>query len=262
MSPKAQFRSHLKLRITYKNKTMENLLTLIKNRHSSRQLFDPSRPVAKDDLHKILEAGSWAPTAHNMQNFEVILVDDKKLLASISSIEAPVSLTFVRENYAQLSFSEDELRKRKTGVLATTFPQSWRNPDIKQEDLNNDDRGAFLREELNSTPVLGIVLYDPSRRAPASEGDFLGIISLGCAMENMWIMANSLGIDFHIVSSLSNGPMGTGIKKLLNIPENIVITCSFRLGYAVNAGKYIRVRRDVEDFTYHNIYGEKVPEEV
>ena len=35
------------------------------------------------------------------------------------------------------------------------------------------------------------------------ENDFLGVISLGCAMENMWLMAHSLGIGVHIVSSLS-----------------------------------------------------------
>ena len=84
---------------------MNDLLTLIKDRHSSRVFFDPERPVAKDDLHKILEAGSWAPTAHNMQNFEVVIVDDKKIIEAIAEIKAPVSLTFVKENYKQLSFS-------------------------------------------------------------------------------------------------------------------------------------------------------------
>jgi nitroreductase len=237
---------------------MDYLLKLIKNRHSSRVFFDPKRPVAKDDLHKILEAGNWAPTAHNMQNFEVIIVDDKKLIETIAGVEAPTSLTFVKENYKQFSFSEEELRKKKTGVLASTFPPAWRKPDIKEEDLTEGAHNTFMQEELNTTPVLGIVLYDPSRRAPASEGDFLGIISLGCVMENMWLMANSLGIDFHIVSTLSNGPYEKTIKKLMNIPDNLIIAYSFRLGYGIKTPNYVRVRRDVEDFTHHNKYGVKV----
>ncbi len=236
---------------------MNDFLTLIKSRHSSREFFDPKRPVVKDDLHKILEAGSWAPTAHNMQNYEVIIVDDKKLIETIADIKAPISLTFVRENFKQFSFSVEELQKKKTGVLATTFPPAWRKPNVKKADLTTANRDAFMQEELNSTPVLGIVLYDPSRRAPASKGDFLGIISLGCVMENMWLMANSLGVNFHIVSSLSDGPFEKGIKQLLNIPKNLVIAYSFRLGYGVDNNNYIRVRRDVEDFTYHNKYGEK-----
>jgi nitroreductase len=236
---------------------MNDLLKLMKERHSSRVFFDPNRVVSKDDLRKILEAGSWAPTAHNMQNFEVIIVDDKNLIGTIAGLKAPISLTFIRENYKQLSFSVEELKKKKTGVLGAMFPPAWRKPHIKKEDVKITDRDLFMQEELNSTPVLGIVLYDPFRRAPASSGDFLGIISLGCVMENMWLMANSLGIDFHIVSSLSNGSMKRGIKKLLNIPASLVIAYSFRLGYAVNSTEYLRVRREVNDFTHHNEYSKK-----
>jgi len=234
-----------------------DLLTLIRDRHSSRVLFDPKKPVKKEDLNKILEAASWAPTAHNMQNYEVVIIDDKKVIKEISTVKAPVSLTFVRENYNQLSFSEAELEQKKTGILGTMFPPAWQKPNIKKYEITEDDRNSFFKEELNTTPLLGLVLYDPSRRAPASEGDFLGIISLGCVMENMWLMANSLGINFHIVSSLSNGPYEKKIKELLGIPKNLVIAYSFRLGYATTTYKYVRVRRDIEDFTHHNIYGNK-----
>ena len=236
---------------------MNDLLALIKERHSSRVFFDPKRLIAKDDLHRILEAGSWAPTAHNMQNFEVMIVDDKKLISAIGRIKAPVSLTFVKENYKQFSFSEEELEKKKTGVLATMFPPAWRKLNMKKKDITASDRDSFMQEELNSTPVLGIVLYDPSRRAPASAGDFLGIISLGCVMENMWLMANSLGIDFHIVSSLSSGAFEKGIRRLLKIPGQFKIAYSFRLGYAAKAVRYLRVRRDVKDFVHLNKYGDK-----
>jgi len=73
-------------------------------------------------------------------------------------------------------------------------------------------------------------------------------------MENMWLMANGLGIDFHIVSSLSNKPMAKQIKKLLDIPEHLSIAYSFRLGYAVKKYKYVRVRRDVQHIMHHNGY--------
>lgn len=236
---------------------MKNLLTIIKERHSTRMLFDPKRPVQKKDLHNILEAGSWAPTAHNMQNFEVVVVDNKEIIKQIASIKAHVSLTFIKENYKQLSFSLNELLKKKTGILGTIFPPAWRKKNIKKSEITEEDRNAFMEEELNTTPTLCLVLYDSSRRAPASEGDFLGIISLGCVMENMWLMANSLGIDFHIVSTLSDKPFETRIKKILKIPKNLVIAFSFRLGYAVKKPNNLRVRRDVEDFTHLNKYGEK-----
>jgi nitroreductase len=115
-----------------------------------------------------------------------------------------------------------------------------------------------MQRPFPKCPVLLVIVYDPGKRAPASEGDFLGIISLGCVMENMWLMANSLGISFHIVSSLSSGVVGKQVKNILRIPENLQIAFSCRLGYAVSAPeKYLRVRRDIKDFISHNKFGSK-----
>jgi nitroreductase len=236
---------------------MIELLKLMQDRQSTRMPYDTSRPIPKQDLKQILEAGRWAPTAHNMQNFELIVVDDEKVLQSIGNIRRPVSETFVRENYKQLSFSEEELLRKKTGVLAAMFPPAWRNPEFKL-DVKDEDSDLSIQRPMPSCPLLIVIVYDPSKRAPASEGDFLGIISLGCVMENMWLTANSLGISFHIVSSLSSGSVGKEVKSILHIPENLQIAFSCRLGYPVSSpAKYIRVRRDIKDFISHNKFGSK-----
>ena len=233
---------------------MADILNLIRKRKSLRIPFNPEKPVAKEDLRKILEAARWSPTAHNMQNFEVIVVDDKEILKAIGNLKRAIPETFIRENYRQLSFSEEELSKKKTGLLGTMFPPSWRNPDFRMDQIDEEETTSTQRPMLQS-PVLLVVVYDPSRRAPASEGDFLGIISLGCAMENMWLMAESLGIGLHIVSSLSAEPE---VKRILDIPDNLIIAFSCRLGYPVTKPvKYLRVRRDVKDFTHYNRFGNK-----
>jgi len=116
----------------------------------------------------------------------------------------------------------------------------------------------FLGKSIKSSSTLLIVLYDPDHRAPASEGDFLGIISLGCVMENMWLMAHSLGIGLHLVSSLSGDPVEKEVKNILDIPEHLKIAFSCRLGYPVSTqSEYLRVRRDVEDFTHYDQFGNK-----
>ena len=232
---------------------MDDLLKLIKERQSTRVPCNASKPIPKRDLKKVLEAARWAPTAHNMQNFDIVVVDDKKILADIHKIKYPTSITFVRENYKQLSFSVEELRKRKTGVLVTMFPPAWRNPNVTEKDITDND-AHNSHDQLMETPVLLLVVYDPNRRAPASEGDFLGIMSLGCMMQNMWLMAESLGLGFHVVSSLSNYEVEKELKKMLNIPAHLMIAISFRLGYPVKPFKYLRVRRDVEDFAHYNGY--------
>ena len=233
---------------------MKELLKLMQERKSSRTPLDTNRPIAKEDLLQILEAARWAPTAHNMQNFEIIVVENKKLLESIGNIKRPISETFIRENYLQLSFSEEELLRKKTGLLAAMFPPSWRNPDFRLDDIKKED--SSMQRPFPVCPAMLFVVYDPSKRAPASEGDFLGALSLGCVMENMWLMANSLGISFHIVSSLSSGPVEKEVKSILHIPQNLNIAFPCRLGYPVSEPvKRLRVRRNVKDFTYFNKYG-------
>ena len=181
---------------------MKELLKIINERRSSRMPFDMGKEVPEKDLLQVLEAARWTPTAHNMQNFEIIVVNNKKQLEAIAGIKRGISEAFVRENYNYLSFSEEELKKKKMGIMGTMFPKSWQNPNFKLSDLGKEPDSA--QRPVPSAPVLMFVIYDSGKRAPASEGDFLGIMSLGCVMQNMWLMAHSLGLGVQILSSLAS----------------------------------------------------------
>ena len=86
----------------------------------------------------------------------------------------------------------------------------------------------------------------------------MGIMSLGCVMENMWLMAQSLGLAFQIISALSDDLVETKVKNLLKIRKGLRIAFSIRLGYPVSTPtKYLRVRRNVEDFAHLNQFGNK-----
>jgi len=234
---------------------MQDILKLMWERHSARAPFDPQRPVATRDLRQILEAARWSPTAHNMQNFEIIVVDDAKLLETLGEIESHISKEFIQENYEQLSFSEAKLREKKVGILGTMFPPTWTDPAKVNEAVRET---SFLNRTIRGSPLLLIVVYDPKKRAPASEGDVLGFMSLGCVMENMWLMAQSLGIDFMIMSVFSADSIENEVKRVLNMPENLKIAYACRLGYSVSApAKYPRVRRNVEDFTHYNRFDDR-----
>ena len=230
----------------------EDLLRLIKERKSSRGPFDEHRPLDPAVLRAILEAAAWAPTAHNMQNFEIVVVDDKSVLAKLGELESSVSPDFLRENYAQLSFSEEELKSRKTGILANQFPPAWLTEEARQGKWKAPV--SKFGEQISRGPVLLLFLYDPARRAPASEGDFLGVMSLGFMLENVWLMAAAQGVGLHVVSAFGNEPISGQVKKLLNIPPALSITLGIRLGYPVGDEHRPRVRRDVEDFVRFNHY--------
>ena len=235
---------------------MNEMLKIIQERQSARVPFDPNRQVSKENLNKILEAARWTPTAHNMQNFEIIVVDDKAVLEKVGGIKSHISEEFLRENYEQLSFSREELLKKKTGILGAMFPPDWVDP-AKISEAVKKATPMPLTQSIRGSPTLLLVVYDSRKRAPASHGDVLGFISLGCLMENMWLMAQSLGIGLQLLSAFSAPPVELEIKKLLGVPEYMKIAYTCRLGYPTSASKYLRVRRDIEDFVHHNQIGNK-----
>jgi nitroreductase len=104
--------------------------------------------------------------------------------------------------------------------------------------------------------MLLVVLYDAGRRAPASEGDALGLIGLGCVLENMWLGAEALGIGLQVLASLAGGDAEPALAKLLSIPDHMRVAFGCRLGYPlVTNSAGLRVRRDVGAFTHRNAYG-------
>ena len=235
---------------------MNEVQRIIQDRQSARAPFDPNKKISKENLNEILDAARWAPTAHNMQNYSLIVVDDREVLEIIGNVKSQISEEFLRENYDQLSFSKEELLEKKTGILSAMFPASWVDPS-KMAEVARESAPLPLTQSIRGSPCLLIVVYDPKKRAPASEGDVLGFVSLGCVMENMWLMAQSLGISMQILSSFAVLPVEKQVKQILGIPEQLKIAYACRLGYPMGSTKYLRVRRNIADFTYYNRFGNK-----
>ncbi|MEJ2279216.1 MAG: nitroreductase family protein [Candidatus Lokiarchaeota archaeon] len=199
---------------------MTDILKLIQKRHSSRGQFDSNKRISKDDLNMILEAARWTPNAHNMQNYEIIVIDDDKMIKKIGQIESITSEEFIRENFEQLSMSEEELKRKRTGILGNQFPPKWTDAS-KIEEAIKERKPTPLSSTIRGGNTILLVVYDARKRAPASEGDILGFISLGCRMENIWLMAQELGINMHIMSAFNS--LEEELKELLNIPDYMKI---------------------------------------
>lgn len=231
-----------------------SLTGVVRRRHSARGPYDPDRRVSAEQLGCILEAARWAPTAHNMQNYEVVAVDDPERLRLIGAIATEPSFEFVRENYAQLSFSEEELRRKGTGLLASMFPEEWRVPEPDLAAVTAAGRGT-LGESIDGAPLVLVVVHDVTRRAPASEGDVLGMISLGCVLQNMWLTAEELGLGMQVISALSGVTVEPELRRILGLPSQLKVAFGVRLGYPLaRATAPVRVRREVDRFTHHNTY--------
>ena len=237
----------------------DDILQLIRSRTSTRAPFDPGLPVTDEELQRILEAGRWAPTAHNIQNYEIVAVRDPDLLSRIGRIKYVVPPEFLEENLKSVSSSEAEWQQKKTGVLATQVPPEFL---VAGRELSDDEQAtlnARFEKIITATSCLLIVLYDRNRPAPGWTGDDIGLISLGFLLENMWLMATAQGVEFSIISILGEPPAAKEITAILGIPESLSIIFGIRLG---RTGKRLgpgpRMRRSIEDFSHGDHYGEKL----
>jgi len=233
---------------------LSEVFKVIKERHSSRVPFDPNRPIPKEHLTLILEAARWTPTGHNMQNYEIIVIDDKATLEKIGTIKSPVQEAFLLDNLTHLSFSEEALKQKKVGIMAAGFPPDWVDP-AKISQVAAKSPPIPLESYVRGSPTLLIVIYDANKKAPASAVDVYGFMSLGCLMENIWLAAQTLGIGMQILSLSATSSVEKELKQILQVPEHLKIAYTIRLGYPATPEKYLRVRREIDDFTHHNKYG-------
>lgn len=230
---------------------MKEVFDVIRERQSTRVPFDPNKPISKENLNQILEAARWTPTGHNMQNYEILVIDDKELLEKIGNIKTRILEEFLRDNFKELSFSEEELKQKKVGILAAGFPPDWVDP-AKISQVAQQSPPIPLSNSIRGSPTLLMIFYDPSKKAPASAADVYGFISLGCLMENIWLASTALEIGMQILSLSATVSIEQELKQILGIPEHLKIAYTIRLGYPVASAEYLRVRREVEEFTHLN----------
>ncbi|MEP6860367.1 MAG: nitroreductase family protein [Deltaproteobacteria bacterium] len=221
---------------------------LIWSRHSSRTPFDPTWHVTPRELALLVEAARWAPSPHNMQNFQLVVVESPAVLAELGTIRAPMSPLFLAESSCQLAPTPEELERRQTGILATSIPPGGRD----QPAPGSAENPRVLGELISGAPMLIVVVFDPTVHAPASEHDVLGMMGLGCMLENMWLIAQALHLDFQVVSSFAAPEIERDVEHVLAITAPWRIAYALRIGHAIAPQITPRIRRDVVRFVHRD----------
>lgn len=215
-----------------------------------------SRAVPREDIDRILEAAQLAPTPHNMQNFEIVVIDEPEILTRLGAVRADASEEFLKESYKQLSFSDAELEAKGTGLLANNFPPAWTNPEAWDPSSDYRSQVAFVNTWMRFAPLLLLLFRDKRKRAPASQGDVLGSIGIGCVLENMWLAAVASRLSFQVLTAVTSPAVESSLKRLLSLPDWAQVDVCCRVGYSKQPPTAPSVRRPVRTFTHHNRYGE------
>lgn len=202
--------------------TTEQVLTLLKTRRSIRAFRD--KPLAKDTIERIIDGARFAPSGHNSQSTEFLVVQDSAVLNKVSAMVIEY-LKFEIKRFANPLFRTMALAADRdlaeSGLLE--IPGFKRMVQMYE---SGDD------PILNGAPVL---LAFHARRT-----DGFGDVNAQLALQNASLVAHALGIGhFYTGWVLSPGraPMARAwnrrMPNLLGIPSDNNLYGALALGYPI-----------------------------
>ena len=185
----------------------ETLATFLRSRRSCR-VFS-AKEVSKEVLEKLIDIARYAPTGHNSQNFQFIVIQDKKLIQTLAERTA----VFFGNLYKMLS---------DPGV---NLPP-WMQTHIRGIRLNWEYYQAGKDRIFRNAPAL-IIIHAPAENISSAQNCSL-------AMAHIILQAQPVGLGTCIVGYfLTAAERDPSIVKELAIPpENKIFTCC-TVGYPV-----------------------------
>ena len=170
------------------------LLELIKHRRSIRKYQD--KQISRNDLEKIIEAGTYAPNAGGGQRSVIVGIRNQELA----------------EKIGRLNLARFDRSRLSGGYVSKEQPSVIDDPSIKS--------GFY------GAPAVCVVF--------APKNFLYSIPDAFCCADNMVLMAAELGISSCIIArgeETFDNEIGEAMLKEWEVPENYVARCFVLLGY-------------------------------
>lgn len=171
------------------------LFDIIRNRRDVRGNRFLEKPVEESDLRQILAAALHAPSVGFSQPWEFVLVSDPEIKKAVYG-----------------SYAEE--KDKSVGAFPEEKQQTYQR--LKLEGILEAPLNIAVFYKPSSGPVLGQTSMEE-----------VGLYSVVCAIQNMWLMARALNIGMGWVSILDPEK----IRRLLRAPEQHRLIAYLCLGY-------------------------------
>ncbi|MBK6292471.1 MAG: nitroreductase family protein [Ignavibacteria bacterium] len=219
----------------------------IRSRKTSNGHFDP-RPVSIEHQRMLVEAAERAPSHFNSQPWRFILIDDPQVRSQIATIGGQTMTqlieggSFFTRYRKYFRFSQEEMDERRDGIFIDQMPMALR-PFIKQVFSDNVMNvlsklgvakllGEDNRKLIEGSPLLLAALLTKEEYKPGELSGYYCTLSLGMAIEHVWLMTGELGMGIQFVSTPMEIPEAWDeLKSILNVPDDLELMAVYRLGY-------------------------------
>ena len=194
----------------------DGVMELLRSRRSKRHFR--KKPVERGHIEKILEAARFAPSSHNEQTTEFVVVQDKSTIDDITSLTADglTKLAGYTKNPIGRMMMRRAIGRRGAAYVANMAPEL--------EGLVSLYRGGtdyILRE----APALVLFCAD------SVSGTFAGV-NANLALHNAALAAETVGLGcFYAGFVVVAAERDDSIARRLSLPEDYKIYGALALGY-------------------------------
>jgi nitroreductase/NAD-dependent dihydropyrimidine dehydrogenase PreA subunit len=206
----------VKLTDAEKLPSYDDVLELMRNRRSKRLFKD--KPVERAALEKVLEAARFAPSQHNDQSTEFIVVQDKKIIQELTALTAEgiAKLAGYAKNPIARMMTRRAIGKRGAAALFELAPELEGLVELYK---NGTD---WI---LRNAPVLLLFCAD-------SAGGTFSATNANLALHNAALAAETLGLGcFYAGFVIHSSELDGRIGKLVSLPETHAIYGALAIGY-------------------------------
>jgi len=192
----------------------EEILELLRARRSIRVFRD--KPVEKQQIEMIIDAARLAPTGHNMQATQYIVIENKKILKELAKATTNQISRIV-------ALARNPLMK-PVGLMMAGKQYNSILEIIPFMEKDVADFKSGKDNILFNAPV--VVIFH------ADESTIFGDISVQLAIQNATLMAHSLGLgSFYSGLLLTTFQNNKSIGHMVNLPKNHKIYGCVAIGY-------------------------------
>ena len=174
----------------------KEMLEFIKSRRSTRKFLP--KPLEREKLDAVLEAGRYAPSGGNNQSTHLIVIEDKEVLAKLA--------TMAEKAFAAMEVTEGMYKSMAGSVRAAK-------------------RGGYVFHYQPAALILTANQKDYSNN----------LVDCACVLENMMIQANELDLGTCWINQLkwlNENEVITAYLQTLGLSEGERVYGALSVGYA------------------------------
>ncbi len=248
-------------------------------RKTTNHAFLP-KPLSEQHIREIIEAANRAPSHFNSQPWDFILVQSETKRKELGKIAGESMRELMErgeffERYRKyFRFSKEEISKTRSGIHVDKIP-FFLKPfvpflfgEFGKSVFNFLGVPKILGQDaekiVSTSPLLLGFMLNKTEYKVGTKSAIYSLISMGAALQNMWLTATSLGIGLQFVSTPMEIPeQWEKVKKLLNVPNTHELMAVYRLGYVDPSLERNTIdwvsdeRRNFEDLVSYEEYSPK-----